>query len=370
VRAYLPHISYFLTGNTAQGHMSLVQQSLKRSTYLCVIDGPYLSDNCRVMQRLYEALREHTSQLELVHHPSAPNDLQGIIIPQIKLAILSSTPENVIPYEHHIGSVTILNVYDYYNTDAIALNQAHIDELTTAIIEKHQQAYRGYAQALAIHDDWEKIYIEQSNFRSANAYTDQLTHKLLPDRELCEKRVDPLYRFLGAATPQGAVDFVPELTAGLKRYLIKGRPGSGKSTLLRKLLARGSELGYELEVYQCGLDPNSLDMIICRQLGFAIFDSTAPHEYDPTEANDEVIDMYEISIAPDTDERFKTELQEIAAAYRAQMKISNEALAKASALEALRAPLVQAALNETSLLQSEQLLINSIIQLFQRHNNN
>ena len=42
------------------------------------------------------------------------------------------------------------------------------------------------------------------------------------------------HRFLGAATPKGAVDFVPNLTEGLPhRYFIKGPPGPGKSTMLK-----------------------------------------------------------------------------------------------------------------------------------------
>ena len=90
------------------------------------------------------------------------------------------------------------------------------------------------------------------------------------------------HRFLGAATPVGAVDFVPNLTEDVpKRYFIKGRPGSGKSTMLKKIVAEGEKRGFDIEVYHCGFDPNSLDMIIIRELGIAIFDSTAPHEILP-----------------------------------------------------------------------------------------
>src|SRR5690606_4028764 len=141
-----------------------------------------------------------------------------------------------------VGSVITLNLYDFYNTDKIKTKQLEIDNLTTTIIELHNEAYRGYALALEIHDEWEKIYIEQTSFQAANAFSEELIAKLLPKNndQVDGDRLDqkqPIYRFLGAATPIGAVDFVPQLTAGLKRYLIKGRPGSGKSTLLRKLVA-------------------------------------------------------------------------------------------------------------------------------------
>lgn len=346
--------------------MSLIPETLQSVTYLCLVDGPYLSDNSEIMQRFYEALKDEYDDLELIHHPSDPEHLQGIMIPSIKFAIMSSTPPNRISEDQHKGPITILNVYDFYNMDAINAQRSTIDNLTIRIAELHQEAYEGYSEALNIHDEWEKIFIDQSNFKAANEYADYLVRKLFPAEE--PRSSSPLmkHRFLGAATPQGAVDFVPELTAGLKRYLIKGRPGSGKSTLLRKIVARGTELGYDLEIYQCGLDPKSLDMIICRELGFAIFDSTAPHEYEPSLDSDEIIDMYKISIDPATDDRFKQEIAEIAARYREQMKQSNHALKEAAKLEQQRFQLTNAALNTDSLAAMEQLIVQHIKALYKK----
>ena len=45
--------------------------------------------------------------------------------------------------------------------------------------------------------------------------------------------------------------------------------------MLKKLAEAAEEKGFEVEVYHCGFDPNSLDMVIVRELGFAIL--IAPH---------------------------------------------------------------------------------------------
>ena len=66
--------------------------------------------------------------------------------------------------------------------------------------------------------------------------------------------------------------------------------------MLKKLAKAAEEKGFEVEVYHCGFDPNSLDMVIVRELGFAIFDSTAPHEYFPSREGDEIIDMYALIV--------------------------------------------------------------------------
>ncbi|MBL1704179.1 hypothetical protein ELE02_33765, partial [Klebsiella pneumoniae] len=148
------------------------------------------------------------------------------------------------------------------------------------------------------------------DFNKANELTDELIQKLFTNEGGKQSTVK--HRFLGAATPKGAVDFVPNLTEGLpQRYFIKGRPGSGKSTMLKKLAKVAEEKGFDVEVYHCGFDPNSLDMVIVRELGFAIFDSTAPHEYFPSRGGDEIIDMYDLIVAPGTDEKYATEIRDV-----------------------------------------------------------
>lgn len=141
---------------------------------------------------------------------------------------------------------------------------------------------------------------------------------------------EQIHRFLGAATAAGAVDYVMNLTEHLhKRVFVKGRPGSGKSTLFKKLAQVASSRGLAVEMYHCGFDPNSLDMLIFPQLGTAIFDSTAPHEHFPSREGDSILDIYELAIASGTDERHAAEIAEVRASYAASMKRSIGYLAEA-----------------------------------------
>jgi len=102
--------------------------------------------------------------------------------------------------------------------------------------------------------------------------------------------------------------------------------------MLKKLAAAAAERGFDSEIYHCGFDPNSLDMVVVRELGFAIFDSTAPHEYFPDRPSDEIVDMYERCIVPGTDEAHADELAPIRQQYAANMKRSIGLLAEARSL--------------------------------------
>src|SRR5699024_4087415 len=121
-----------------------------------------------------------------------------------------------------------------------------------------------FQEAHAIHDDWEEIYIKNMDFNKADQITAELIEACFGKMKL-NKQADVLHRYLGAATPKGAVDFVPNITADIgKRYFLKGRAGSGKSTMLKKIATVGQEKGFDIEIYHCGFDPDSLDMIIFR----------------------------------------------------------------------------------------------------------
>jgi len=214
----------------------------------------------------------------------------------------------------------------------LAQHKNEIVSCTTKISEAFQTAYAIFAQAIKIHDEWEQIYISNMNFLQADRLAEELIKKFI-DNKTVEKDSNVKHRFFGAATPNGAVDFIQNLTEGIpKRYFIKGRPGTGKSIMLKKLAAKAKTAGFDVEIYHCGFDPNSLDMVAIRELGIVIFDSTAPHEYFPDRANDEIIDVYQRVINPGTDEKYAEKITEITQRYSAKMAEATSYLALAKSL--------------------------------------
>ena len=158
------------------------------------------------------------------------------------------------------------------------------------------------------------------DFQKADAYALRIIDLMLGDYRLDKPPVIK-ERFFGASTPAGAANYIESLTESIgKRYLLKGRPGTGKSTLLRKLAAASAARSLDTEVYSCAFDSNSLDMIIWPELGKCLFDSTAPHLYEPSRPDDEVIDMYAACVKPGTDEIYEKELADVAGRYKAAVQ--------------------------------------------------
>lgn len=326
-------IHYFAGGNTSRGFYSLFDSSLEGLERVFILKGGPGGGKSTLMKEIGEEWLKDGYDVQFIHCSLDPDSLDGVIIPNLHVGIVDGTAPHVIEPKTPGAVEEYVNLGEAWDIEELSRQKDEIIRLIDEIANKFQQAYASFAEALSIHDDWEKIYIDKMDFVKADKLSDSIIHTFFKKMEL-KKESDVRHRFLGAATSKGAVDFVENLTAdGIhKRYFIKGRPGSGKSTMLKKIAAEGKRRGFDLEIYHCGFDPNSLDMVIIRELGLAIFDSTAPHEYFPSRDNDEIIDMYELLIEPGTDEMFSEEIEEVRNKYKDKMAEAIGCLTEAKSL--------------------------------------
>jgi Cdc6-like AAA superfamily ATPase len=324
--------NYYPGGNTVKGFHSFYDSNLKGLERVFILKGGPGTGKSSLMKKIGNEWVEKGYNIELLHCSSDNNSIDGVIIPSLKVGIVDGTAPHIIEPKAPGAVEEYVNLGDAWDTNKLISNKNEIQNLTSQIHEHFQKAYSIFNDALEIHDNWETIYINTMDYTKA----DQLTHTLIESffgKTEFVKEADVRHRFFGATTPQGPVDFIPNLTEDLsKRYFIKGRPGTGKSTMLKKLAEAAAAKGIDVEVYHCGFDPNSLDMVIFRELDLCIFDSTAPHEYDPSRDGDEIIDVYDLLIAPGTDEKFAEKLKQIEAQYKSKMAEATGYLAKAKEL--------------------------------------
>lgn len=323
---------YFVCGNTAKGFQNFFPSNLKQINKVYILKGGPGTGKSSLMKKVGDFITSKGIPVEYIHCSCDPSSLDGLIIRNLSIAIVDGTAPHVVEPTAPGAIEEYVNLGIAWDVDQLAQHKKEILFLQSEIGSCYPKAYDCFAKALRIHDEWEKIYIDHMDFAKANRFTEQVIHTLLHDIHL-DKQSTVMHRFFGSSTPQGAVDYVEELITPIQnRYFIKGRPGSGKSTMLKKILAMAQTKGIDTEVYHCGFDPDSLDMLIMPELDLCIFDSTAPHEYDPDRKSDIILDMYEDLIEPNTDEHFKDELSDISKRYKAQISEGTSHLAYAKFL--------------------------------------
>lgn len=312
-------LHYFAVGNTARGYYSLYDSNLADLQKLFVLIGNSRNAKSALLHQLWQVLKEEELHFQIIHSSSNPDMIEGLIIEELAMGIVDGR----IPEVNQAKRSNIVERHIYVDElcdcRLSTKQKAELEQLTKQADIEIVKAYEAFSQALRIHDEWEAIFIDNMDFEQADELAQELVFTLF--KHPSQSRKGKVYhRFLGAATPIGAVDFVPNLTNKItNRYFIKGRPGSGKSTMLKKIMKQAEERGFDVEVYHCGFDPHSLDMVIVRELNFAIFDSTSPHEYNPNHEGDVIVDVYERCIRLETDEDYSLDIASVSKRYREKM---------------------------------------------------
>ncbi|MBE7048304.1 MAG: hypothetical protein E7393_02900 [Ruminococcaceae bacterium] len=295
-------LHYFLTTNGSSRHKTYTTTALSGYKDVIYLEGYPRKKAETLVRECYAIAKQNKMDVEIIHN-CLDNSLEGILLPQLQTALM-----NFPIYEQGLSLAAL------FKNEALKKYRDYMEK-----------AYACFAEAKEIHDEWENIYINSTNYTALDQFTEETAVMLLADKRtdhkgsLCD-------RFLGAATINGSVDYIDILSADIKRYLIKGRPGTGKSTLLKKIAQSAYNRGFHTERYHCSFDPNSLDMIIIREAGICLFDSTAPHEYFPSRTTDEVLDLYATAVQPDTDRVYQKELSHIANEYKKKINMATENL--------------------------------------------
>ncbi|WP_070000592.1 PRK06851 family protein [Cellulosilyticum sp. I15G10I2] len=324
--------NYYAAANTAKGCQKLFESNIKDLDKLFILQGGPGIGKSSLMKKVGNTMLKKDYAIEYLHCPSDNGAIDGVIIRTLGVGIVDGAA--IYPMEPQApGAIEeYINLNAACDCDKLALDKAELVDLKTRINACYPMAYDQFKQALLIHDEWEKIYIDNMDFKKADELTQLVIARIIGEISYSKKSVIR-HRFFGASTPKGPVDFVPLITQDLsKRYFIKGRPGSGKSTMLKKILLKAESCGLDAEVYHCGFDPNSLDMILLPELDLCLFDSTAPHEYYPEHMSDEIIDMYHEIITPGTDEKYKADIDAIKARYKDCIQTGINYLAQAKTL--------------------------------------
>ncbi len=308
---------YYVTGNTAQGFINLISSNLTGLKQTIQLDFPSLKMNTAILKRLIETYKDNT-KVEVLKSSLSHDYLEGIILREKGIAVLAS--------------------------------------------QEDRPAVSEFAKGLALHDELEKIYVQEMDFAKADRAAEDLSKRILGNVPKKQRNPHTFLRFFGTNTIDGVVNEVPHLIANLDHvYHIKGRAGTGKSTFMKKIAHACLAHGLDIELYHCSFDANGIDMVLVPDLNICLFDSTDPHEFQPMDrTREEVIDLYEIAVTSGTDEKYQSEIAKLTADYKSYMKKGIEVLkqrGEAIVKEAESYPIASIELDNT--VEAMQAKINS-----------
>lgn len=355
------HVLRYVGGcHTAKGFYSLYPSNLEGMKHLFLLKGKLFTVGSKWLQQLVETWRTKGYAIEVMQSMEHPGEVEAVLLPEQKVAIYAgSTP---LPSHNQVKEM-IISLDQSLRLDELEKDKQALERYTRKIAQKYAHAHRMFQKGLHIHDELEHIYIQQMDFGKADEEANRLINELFTEKK--EKEAKQKHRFFGGSTPEGPKDYIQDLTANLDtRYFLKGRAGTGKSTFLRHIIRAAEKYGYDMEIYHCGFDPESIDMVVLRELSVALFDSTSPHEYFPERDGDYVIDLYDIAVMPETDEKYAKEIAVTTRRYKSWMKKGSRYLKEAKLYFEKREALYEKAVDKELLdgiLRTAQLKVNEFI---------
>lgn len=302
---------------TGQGIKHVYKDVMNEAKTVYLLKGAHGFQVSELLQKLGTYYHEKGAEIEYFHDPLFKQTIEATFV-KTPHAILFLQATNPAIEQIMIGARDIvIPLYDLVDEQKLATN-IPLQSITEAKQGYYEQCFASLAKAIHIHDDWEVETRKHMNWNGLNQQYAELTKQVFGENTL-NKSATLTHRLLGTLTPEGARDTVQSITQNLeKRLFIKGYPGTGKSSMMKKFANEALQRGYDVQLVWCGLDSNSIDMVILPELKFCIFDSTEPHVYFPDEnrLGDEIFDIAKHCHPTEVEEN---NIKEIVTKYKASI---------------------------------------------------
>lgn len=306
-------ISYYVAGNTATGRVNVLHSNVKECEDIVILDHSSPEVKSMIIRDWLQQWKRRQSSIETIESVEGKPFVDGAVFPMEKKAVVSNTI-----YDDSVNNTHTIDLSSYIlETDS---RRMLVNEYEERMNERIEKATKAFATGLHIHDALEHVYIQHMDFSKADVVAADWIEKYIPFSEGQMKKGQIKKRLFGTNTAEGAVNVVPLLIQPFTTvHHVKGRAGTGKSHFMNTIAEACLTEGYDIEQYICSFDPESTDMLMIRDLDLCIFDSTEPHAFTP-HAEDIVIDLYEQTVTPGTDERYKEEIEQTTKEYKSYMK--------------------------------------------------
>jgi len=271
----------FPGGNTSQGFYSFYDYIITPdATRIFILKGGPGVGKSTLIRRIGEAMVQRGYDIEFHHCSSDNKSLDGVVIPDIGVALIDGTAPHIVDPKNPGCVGEIVHLGDFWDEEGIRAHKKEILDLNSEVSSLFQRAYRFLKAAKSVYDDWEACNQEAMLFGRANRKAALIIDELLGSRPVALQVGRDRHLFASAITPDGLVNYLETIVGPCsKRYVIDGRPGTGKSTLLRKVAAAAMERGFDVEMYHCPLNPERVEHVVIPRLGVALTKSIEPHVY-------------------------------------------------------------------------------------------
>lgn len=271
----------FPGGITYQGFYSFYNYMIEPDArHIFVIKGGPGVGKSTFMKKIAQQLLEAGYEVEYHCCSSDNNSIDGVVIPELKVALLDGTAPHIVDPKNPGAVDEIINLGEYWNETLVFQSKTEILTCNQQVSRFFQAAYFALKDAKNAMDEWEFYVTPFQDWNEINKMylkTEKEILKKIPHGHGKVRRL-----FAWAHTPQGKCQYIDSLLNEIQTlYILQGQSGTGKSTFLTRIADRASMLGLSVEYYHNPLDPEKLDMILLPEIEIGLVIDSEPYPYTP-----------------------------------------------------------------------------------------
>jgi hypothetical protein len=262
----------FPGGNTSLGFFSYYSDIItpEEADRLFVIKGGPGVGKSTFMKKIGEEMLEKGYNVEFLHCSSDNNSLDGIKIPDLKVAFLDGTAPHVVDPKNPGAVDEILNFGEFWDDKGIRAHKEDIVKTNKEIGGIFARAYKYLKAAHAVYEDCEVINNIALNMGELNLYTSKLVKEIFYAKSIAKEEGKQRSLFASAITPNGFCNYLDSILTVDKIYEVIGGIGTGGERILEKVKGAAIERGYFVEAYYCALNPYKLEHLVIPAMNVAI----------------------------------------------------------------------------------------------------
>jgi hypothetical protein len=255
----------FTSSNTANGFYTFIPELIEGLKKVYILKGPAGSGKSTFIRAVGQAMSELGYEVEFWISAIEPVNPDGVFIPQLKVAVINgSLPKAIDPkYPGAVGE--LINLGEFIKKNQIKKEISAISNHVSNVEKYSCSAYNKLKKAMQVKEKFQQEYSDCLDIDKLHILIRDLNEEIFQ-----EQPREPHY-FAGVLTADGMVNYLDELSSGCtKRYIIRGPFINEKSMVLAGIASSAREKGLTVEYYHCGLNPDSLRMIIIKSLKVAV----------------------------------------------------------------------------------------------------
>jgi hypothetical protein len=295
----------FAGNNTAEGFYSCFDYLFNPNEleHIYILKGGPGVGKSSFMKKFASETSNNDYSIEYIHCSSDNDSLDGIIIPQLKIALVDGTaPHTVDP---RIPGVIdeIINLGMFLDNSQLEKRKEQIIQINKTKSLLFKSAYRYLHAAGIITEEINSLYdqfIDREKFYQMN---NEAVNKLFHNSNNLKKAPKTKKMFSEAYTASGYIDYTKSLCQNKRVWVVTGESTNHISEFLKKISYETSKRGYDSELFLMPLNPDKLKHIYIPEMNLIII-SSEDYAYGDFE---EIFDIHGIM---DTD-NLRTHISEI-----------------------------------------------------------